>query len=145
MSINRKPLYANIAIGLKAHKIAHTKADILAGYGVESMKELTDKQLQELSQWVDGLYKDKVKEVPREIRDLRSKVILAAEKYLNTKISDTESWKRFNELMLSPKIAGKMLIEMDEEQLKAVLAKLQIIGKKQKQKVEHENYDALWN
>ena len=145
MSINRKTLYANIAIGLKANKLLHTKADILAGYGVESMKDLSDTQLQELSNWVDGLYKDKVKEVPREIRQLRSKIILAAEAYLNIKIGSTQSWERFNALILSKKVGNKLMTEMSIEELQVTLQKLNIMSKKETKKREHENYDALWN
>lgn len=118
------------------------KADILAGYGVESTKDLTEAQLLEL---VTGLerQRDHRQDAPLEIRRRRAKIL-----DLLTQMGiykDARSWKRVNEFLLQPRIAGKLLFDMDADELDALRKKLFVIHRKQEEERQKDQYWASQN
>jgi len=96
------------------------KADILAGYGVESTKDLKEMQLDELINRLQTV------QVSQELRDARSLVLNLLTK-LDITGSKEDGWKRVNEYLLQPRIAGKMLYELTEKELKECALRLRSV------------------
>lgn len=123
-----KNQYLNILLhktGLRPHK-----DDLLSGYNVSSTSELTDIQIDELTQRLQSIADEKKSDAPKRIRSLRSACLTAAENYLGFRIVGQEAWLVFNKFMLEPRVCGKMLWELNETELKTLNNKLQSMGKK---------------
>lgn len=116
--------------------IMDQKANILAGYDVESTSDLTIEQLQEVNDRLRQML-DKKNEAPREVRKLRSKVLnlLTA---LN--VFKDNNWTRVNEYLMQPRICGKLLYELNEEELKKLIRKLTAIRIKMEERLEEEKF-----
>jgi hypothetical protein len=119
---------------LRELKIEKQKESILEGYGVDSARDLSIESLRDavsrLEQFKEGANAD--------VRRLRS-VILTILQKLGI-YQDNSSWPRVNEYLLQPKIAGKLLYKMSEEELVALRIKLNSILTKQEKKVSEERY-----
>jgi hypothetical protein len=126
--------------GVRQHKEA-----LLSPYDVESVTELEDGQIEELIERLQRLPELKKTDTPKSTRQLRSTVILAAENYLNTKISDPDSWHRFNKLLLDKRIGGKMMWEMTEDELKQMNKKIRLLTRPKMADRSQENYLAKCN
>lgn len=97
--------------------INHLRADILEQYGVESTKDLTEFQLDELIK----CYSDQL-ESPKDIRSERSTAIMLLQRLGYYK--NDGDWTAVNALLQDKRIAGKMLFKMDKDELKALQRKL---------------------
>lgn len=98
------------------------RGDILEPYGVTSTSELTEAQLDELIARFTYVGK---KDAPLEIRNARSlnlKLLMELGIYDNT-----GDWTRVNAYMMDKRIAGKLLYQMNIEELKALTVKLRAI------------------
>lgn len=126
--------------GIREHKEA-----ILEPFGVESVTELQEKDLDTLIARLTNIPLSRKAETPKAIRSLRSKVILVAEEYLDCKIASPESWTRFNALMMNNRIAGKLMWEMDESELKTVNKKLQKLARDMASRRRFEKFQAKHN
>lgn len=129
------------ALLAKTGKMA-AKQDILAGYGVSSTKDLMAEDLDELIKVLQNAESQKP-DTPRHIRRRRSIVL-----DLLSKIgiyNDNRDWEKVNNFLLQPRIAGKLLYHMNEDELKALCRKLHSILKKKIEKQEHEEFFAKNN
>jgi hypothetical protein len=112
------------------------KADVLSPYGVERIRDLTEEQLDDLIARLNNMATNR-KQAPEAVRKLRS-TVLALLDDLGIKARDGQ-WQRVNQYLLLPRIAGKLLYEMDQEELKACARKLRaILNKRRKEEEEAE-------
>lgn len=101
------------------------KDDILSGYGIESSRELTDFQMTEL---IDSLEDEKRSRSESSIKHHRSVVLRLLTDigvyYVNPHEGKYTTWERVNAFLNSPKIAGKELYKMNEQELQILERKL---------------------
>ncbi len=139
----------------KFHGLLHSlgiraqKETLLSSFGVMSTKALTYEQMQDLLVSLERentpvAVKEVVKkEASPELKRERSIVIDLLSKlgiYTNS-----DSWTAVNEYLMLPKIAGKKMVEMSEEELKALQKKLRAIYTKQSTQQGHWDYLAKNN
>lgn len=128
---------------LNASNRANYKADMLAGYGVESTKDLTNEQLDEL---IASLNADRkpVKEASREVRKLRHQTLNVLTDLGVMKHS--KDWNSVNNYLKQPRILGKRLNQTEDvDELKSLHRKLRKILRERDAKVEQEIYLATNN
>lgn len=118
------------------------KADILAGYGVESSKDLDAEQLAELCDALATQVADK-KKPPEALRKARS-VVLALLQDLGV-TARNGNWDGVNRYLSLPQIAGKVLYDMSEQELKECAKKLRVILKKKAEGTDDQARKALLN
>jgi len=107
--------------GLLAKKgLMDIKHDIVSQYGVESSKDLTIAQLNEI---ISNLQKQ---EVRPEVRKERSLVLTLLDK-LGIKGNSEIGWDHVNNFLKNPRIAGKSLYEMSLEELENTTGRLRMI------------------
>jgi hypothetical protein len=130
------------AAGVRDHKEA-----LLEPYGVDGVSDLSDTQIDELIERLQRLpqLKSKKTDTPKEIRNLRAVIIISAEQYMGIKISDPDSWDRFNKLMLNSRICGKFLWELNEDELKALNKKFRVMNSNKTEQRHKENFMAMQN
>lgn len=127
---------------LSATGLMDMKADILGGCGVESSKDLSDVQITEVINRLQRM-KEARYNVPEETRRKRS-IILDLLVRLGV-YKNNGDWSRVNKYLMQPRIAGKLLYEMDETELDALAKKLRAILKKKEEKIQQENFWAANN
>jgi len=124
--------------------IKEQKENLISGYGVDSIKDLSVSQLQELN---GGLLKIQHKrnkvEVSPEIRAKRSVVINLLEQLGIYK--GKHSWPKVNSFLDKPKIAGKQMYQMDLDELVKLSKKLRAMIEKDNKKIKKENSVAKYN
>jgi hypothetical protein len=118
------------------------KADLLSGYGVESTKDLTDEQAEELITRLNEMQTNR-KEAPPQVRRARS-VVLTLLTAMGI-YGDNSDWSRVNRYLMDKRIAGKLMYEMDLEELRALARKLRVIHRDQQKKIEQDDYLATNN
>lgn len=128
---------------LNAAGLMPNKPEMLASYGVDSSKDLTNEQADELTSRVNDFNSSKKKDTPRPIRRAQSTVLTL----LNGLgiYADNGDWGRVNAYLLQPRIAGKLLYEMNLDELKQLANKLRAIQRKQKAEQEELDYLAANN
>ena len=96
----------------------------------------------EFDEMCDALAARKLEEnnyYEQQLRKARSSVLLRINRL---GISTLDNWDEVNAFLMSPKIAGKLLYEMNLEELKALVKKLEAIarngGLKSKEEVEQD-------
>ena len=114
------------------------KEAILSRYGVERIRDLDARQLDEL---IDGLKpqerKRKTTDAPFEVRQARSTVLSLLDD-LGIKPKNG-NWQAVNDYLLKPRIAGKVLYAMTEEELKTCAVRLRSVIRWKADKIEAEN------
>ncbi len=118
------------------------KTALLAPYSVESSKDLTAEQLAEIC---DALQRDAdaMRNPPAPIRRKRSKVL-----DLLTQMGIYKpggSWAPVNNFLEQPRIAGKRLYLLNEQELHALINKLHAFKRRRDQEAEQENKIAPLN
>ena len=112
------------------------KADVLSPYGVERIRDLNEEQLDDLIQRLNNMTANR-RQAPEAMRKLRS-TVLALLDDLGIKARDGD-WQRVNQYLLLPRIAGKLLYEINEDELKATAKKLRaILNKRRKEEAAAE-------
>lgn len=116
------------------------KDAILEGMGVSSAKDLSDNELaaliESLAQKPD--YKPLPKAaVPQSLRDARSAVLKCLGELGVQAINN--DWSHVNDYLKQPRIAGKVLYECTEAELKALIPKLKAIAAKRRMQISEEN------
>lgn len=109
------------------------KADVLSPYGVERIRDLNEEQLDDLIHRLNNMTANR-RQAPEAMRKLRS-TVLALLDDLGIKARDGD-WKRVNQYLMLPRIAGKLLYEMNEAELKATAKKLRAILNKRRKEEE---------
>lgn len=111
---------------LGAANLRDQKANLLEGYGVESTKDLTAAQADDLTARLNRIAKQRTAakggEVKSEVRRLRSVVMTLLNK-LGIYATNGD-WTRVNAYLLDKRIAGKVLYELEVSELKALNKKL---------------------
>jgi len=103
------------------------KGDILKGYGVESTTELTDGQIDTLiARLKDSL--NKRSEAPSDMRKWRSNVLTQLNKC--GVYATNNDWTAVNRFILNPRICGKLLYELNVQELKNLYKKLLMVAEK---------------
>lgn len=125
------------ALMAKAGCLTH-KEDVLSPYGVERIRDLTEKQLDDLCAQLSTVIKNK-ETVPAEIRKARSNVLSLCDD-LGIK-PKKGNWDSVNKFLKNPRIAGKPLYEMDLEELKACAKRIRAMKQKVDERIEQEK---LW-
>jgi len=131
----KRQLLARILVerGLMANK-----GDILSPYGVERIRDLNGYQLDEL---INGLKpverKRKATDAPLEIRQARSLVLTLLDE-LGIKPA-AGNWQVVNDYLLQPRIGGKVLYAMNEQELKDCAVRLRSVIRWKNDKIEVEN------
>jgi len=128
---------------LNAAQALPFKADMLAAYGVESSKELTAAQADELIGRLNDMQEERKKEAPKATRKLRSQVLTLINQL--GIYADNGDWSKVNQFLLKPKIAGKLLYEMDKAELEALKRKLHAMVRKREKQIQEENFKATNN
>lgn len=98
----------------------------------ESLQDLNDKEYSELVRWMANQVGkvNKTKPATESERELRSVVLKLLEKLGIRAIND--DWSEVNNFLLNPKIAGRLLFELDEQDLGVLIRKLNSIVDKNK-------------
>ncbi len=113
------------------------KANILAGQGVESSKDLTTAQIEAVCLYLQTEAEKRNAATPI-IRRHRSN-ILNLLTGLGFTPSGWDGWQKVNEFLKRPQIAGKLLYECDLDQLKALEKKLYALLRQREEKIKAEN------
>ncbi len=124
----------------RTHMMAN-KADMLASYGVSSSKDLSDRDLDELIDYLKRIYEEKESTKKKEIRQWRHKVLRMVAKCG----IDTQDWNKVNAFMCQPRIAGKHLYECDLQKLKVMHRKLHNVAQEKEKKAKEERFKAMMN
>ena len=91
-----------------------------SNYGVESSTELSTEQLAELIEDIKSL------QAPEDVRKGRSTILFLLGK-LGIRGSREEGWNKVNQYLMNPRIAGKTLYEMTNNEIKECELRLRSI------------------
>lgn len=127
---------------LSVSGMRNQKEAILAGYGVESTKDLTLEQLEQANAELQKLAQQRDKD-DKKLRKWRSNVIATLEEMGIYR--GKSSWPKVNEFLKQPRVAGKLLYECSIEELQALNRKLFAMKAKFDQDVEKDNFWASNN
>lgn len=122
----------------------HEKENILEAQGVESANDLSAQQLDGLIDYLKGIV-SKRNDVPQTTKRKRSTVITLLEMLGVYKAENPERWTRVNNYLKDPRIAGKLMYEMNEDELTKLARKLRAIHTAQVKKIQEENFIATLN
>lgn len=92
-----------------------------------SMREMTDTEFEELCSCIDEKNRQEEHYLQEKIRRARSSVLL---RIARIGINTIDNWDEVNAFLLSPKIAGKLLYEMNIDELNELIKKLEAIARK---------------
>ncbi len=111
----------------------HRKS-FLEGYGVTSASDLTHEDLEHFTNHVESIKNTEIKNMKRKARS----VVLSILQKLGIYESNND-WAVVNGYLLQPKIAGKLLYEMNHKELDALIIKLNSILSKQEKNTAEIN------
>lgn len=128
--MDRKTKHKSFKILLHKCGLRHHEADMLAPFGVDSITQLVENDLDSLIERLQKIKLGKEGDTPKKVRQLRSAVLMAAEEYLGLRIANPVAWATFNRFLLQSRICGKLLTELNEDELKALNNKIRAMLKK---------------
>lgn len=123
-------------------KALDCKKSLVGQYGVESSRDLSDKQLDQLINRLEEGASNRYTVDPI-IKEWRSNVLVHLTKY--GIYTDNNDWARVNEFLMDKRIAGKMLYEMNAAEMRTLCKKLRSMTGKRKEKQLDEIYLAMNN
>lgn len=107
---------------------------ILEPYGVTSTADLDHDQLDDLiANYTASTGSDAV---PETTRKLRSQVLTLLQKL--GVYATNDDWHSVNRYLMNPRIAGKLLYQMNDTEMKALTRKLRAIIAKEREKLDYE-------
>lgn len=112
--------------------LMEAKPHILAGYGAESTKDLTEKQLDELIIRVQAIINKKQTEGDQLTRQWRHKCL----RMMHECGVDTHDWEAVNAFCMDKRIAGKHLYELTTDELQVLHRKLHNVRDRKAEKAE---------
>lgn len=118
------------------------KEDILAGFGVNSAKDLTEIQINEICIRLQEMVASKENPTSKELRRQRSIILTLC---TDLGVFNGRNWPNLNAFLQQPRIAGKLLYECTEEELKALATKLRGMLRKRHKAQQDENNIARFN
>lgn len=119
------------------------KEDMLSGYGVESTRDLEEFELDELIGRLREQERSRHQEHEAELRGLKSVSLTILQRmgiYQNNR-----DWNQVNQFLLNPRVAGKLLYELNADELRALNKKLRGIERKKALERERIQYQKLNN
>lgn len=122
--------------------VVDCKKEIVGQYNVQSSRDLTDQQLDDLLDRLDKGVKNRLSMNP-QIKAWRSHVIVQLNKY--GIYATNNDWTKVNQFMLDKRVAGKLLYEMSIDELKALVPKIASMAKKRNEKQRSEIKLAMYN
>jgi len=131
--MNRNIFYKKFYAMLRELGIERHKESLLAGYGVDSAKDLKDDELSELVDRVEKMKYHKTEVSPRT-RAMRSECLCLLQKL--GIYADNNDWHKVNEYLKDPRIAGKELFRMSDNELFDLKRKLNAILPKYKAEIK---------
>lgn len=126
---------------LKQAGVSANKEDILAGFNVESVNDLSIVQMDEILNTLQSIADGRHQATP-EVRKARSRILTLC---TDMGVFNGSNWKALNDFVLQPRIAGKLLYQMDLAELKALNKKLSGMLRAKVEKIEQENNKAIQN
>lgn len=132
---------------LKSMNLMHQKEEILGSYNVASTKDLTGDQLDDLIRRLNvEAQRTNVSPEPKRA-DSQTRYWRSVNIDLLTRLGVhiNGNWKRVNEYLLNPKIAGKELYVLNVPELKALSIKLRMIQTKRQEQLSREDFYAKNN
>lgn len=108
---------------LAKNMMLSAKSYMLESYGVRSSLELGESALDELIGRLRKIMGEKEADTDKEVRRLRHKCL----RIMGEIGVDTQDWENVNKFVLNPRVAGKHLYDMDENELRALRLKLYAI------------------
>ncbi len=105
---------------LAAGMMMPAKKDILSGYGVESTKELTEIQLDDVIRRVTAIINQRKVDTDRTTREWRHKCL----RMVKECGVDTQDWNGVNAFLMDKRICGKHLYELTIDELMTLHRKL---------------------
>ena len=129
-----------------AHALMHkigalpNKQEVLAAYGVESTKDLSNQQIDDLIERLKQAVSKRYA-TSSDVRKWRSNVLLMLNKC--GVYADNNDWTRVNKFLLDKRVAGKMLYELNVDEMKALYRKLVKIAQKVKEEAERRVYGPI--
>jgi hypothetical protein len=127
-----------VRLGMLSHK-----ESLLAGYGVESTLELEESEIDELIDYLKRHERSQKKEHDSQLRQLRSIVLTILQRM--GIYSNNNDWHRVNKYLLQSRIAGKLLYQLNTDELRSLIKKLRGIERKESEKAAMEEYQAINN
>ena len=124
----KKTLIRRFHAALATQGIMEHKESIISPYGVESTTELTIDQLKELVASYSLDTRQQRANAPADIRTLRSDILTTLNKMGIYVVNN--DWSSVNNYMMDKRIAGKMLWQLNKEELLALRKKLHSIFSK---------------
>ncbi|MBV6442727.1 MAG: hypothetical protein EPGJADBJ_04449 [Saprospiraceae bacterium] len=119
------------------------KEAVLSRYGVERIRDLSEKQLDHLIDGLRAMPEIHRREAAPDIRKARS-VVLNLLDDLGIKAKNG-NWKPVNDYLMQPRIAGKVLYDMTADELKDCAKRLRVVIKKRRAENEDLARQALEN
>lgn len=123
--------------------IMESKSSLLEGYGVEHTTELTDQDLVHLVDRLTNMKHKKESFQDADKKRWRSNLLSLLNKYGLYVTND--DWTQVNAFLLNKKIGGKILYEMNVEELQSTCLRLRIILSKRQQIMQHNDQLAKLN
>lgn len=126
---------------LAKNKLLSAKEHILYGEGVESVTELSEKQLDSLIEWAGEILNQKQEDASKEIRSWRHKCL----RMMRECGIETQDWNNVNAFLLDKRVAGKHLYKMSIDELKKLHRKLHNIATNKEARIQEERGQAFLN
>lgn len=104
-----------------------------SGLRTYSLREMTKGEYNTMIRHMENVIERKPNE--RVIKKLRSGILHRLQKHG----VDTTSWDAVNRFLLNPRVAGKLLFEMNVEEMRALTGKLEAILEKDKKRQQDIN------
>lgn len=137
MEMERKTKNRLVNVLISQIGIMDNKSDLLASYKVESTKDLTDKDIDELIVRLRQMLEHKTQENDKQLRTWRSNILTLLNK-MGIYVTNGD-WSKVNQFLLNKKISGKLLYEMSVDEMKQLYRKLLMIHGKQQVQISKEN------
>lgn len=135
--MDRNFLYRKMHALLREMGIDSAKPHILSGYGVDHTSQLSDEDLLNLVDRLEQMKVNRSGTPDREIRHWRSVLMTLLNRY--GVYGTADDWNHVNRFLLDKRVSGKLLYEMNLNELKACCVRVRAILKaKQAKKEKYE-------
>ena len=111
------------------------KQDVLTPYGVERLRDMTEQQLLHLKERLSIICANRER-ADEGTRKLRSMVLSLVQDYgYRAREGD---WSEVNQFLLRPQVGGKLLYEMDDDELMKCAKRIRVLLRKRQEQAHRE-------
>lgn len=140
--MDRNLMYRKMHAILRELGIQSAKPHILAGYGVDHTSELSDQDLQHLVDRLEEMKTNRMNYQDTELKHWRSVLMNLLNRY--GVYATADDWNHVNRFLLDKRVSGKLLYEMNLQELKQCCVRVRAILKvKSEQKEKYERLTIL--